>query len=66
MWVLTAHLNDTHNVTKWLTQEGAIANRERLLEMRREKDKESPTGFRTIMPVGWTAITRESPNRRGA
>jgi hypothetical protein len=66
MWVLTAHLNDTHNVTKWLTQEGAIANRERLLKVRREKDKESPTGFRTIWPDGWTAINRESSHRREA
>ena len=60
MWILTAHLNDTHHVTKWLTQEGAIADRDRLLRVRREKDKDSPTGWRTIWPLGWTAITRES------
>lgn len=60
MWVLTTHLNDTHNITKWLSYEGAKADLERQLKPRREKDRESPTGFRTIWPPGWTAITRQS------
>lgn len=59
MWILTTHLNDTHSVTKWQSQEGAIADRERQLKPRRVKDRESKTGFRTVWPLGWTAITHE-------
>jgi len=66
MWVLTAHLNDTHNVTKWLTQEGAMANRERLLEPRRLRVSNHPPTFKVEWPEGWTAITRESSHRREA
>lgn len=55
-WMLQSNLDGHYEVTKWQTQEGAIANRERLLKPRRIKDKESPTGWRTIVPNGWTAI----------
>jgi hypothetical protein len=57
-WILQTNLNGEYNVTKWNTYEGAIADRERLLRTRRIKDSDSPTGFRTIIPIGWTAIRR--------
>ena len=50
MWVLTAHLDDTHQVTKWQTWEGAKANLERLLK---------PQGKDMHLPTGWTALTLE-------
>jgi len=58
MWILTTHLNDAHNVSKWLSYEGAIADRERQLKPRRVKNPDSPTGYRTVWPLGWTAITQ--------
>jgi hypothetical protein len=57
-WLLQSNLDGAYKVAKWNTQEGAIADRERLLKPRRIKDSESPTGFRTIVPIGWTAIKR--------
>lgn len=50
MWVLTTHLDDTHQVTKWQTWEGAKANLERLLK---------PQGKDMHIPTGWTALTLE-------
>lgn len=57
-WLLQYSLNGEYKTTKWQTQEGAIADRERLLRPRRVKDSESVTGFRMISPMGWTAIRR--------
>jgi hypothetical protein len=58
-WVLVTVLDGNRNRTVWNTQEGAIADRERQLAPRRIKDRESPTGWRTIWPNGWTSIGRQ-------
>lgn len=63
MWVLTTHLNERHSVTKWQSYEGALADLERQLQSRTERDKDSPTGLRTVWPLGWTALTRQSTHR---
>lgn len=57
-WQLVTVLDGVRNRTVWTTQEGAIADRERQLAPKRIKDKESPTGWRTIWPIGWTSIGR--------
>lgn len=56
MWLLQISLDGAYSTSKWQTQEGAIADRERQLRPRRIKDSDSPTGYRTITPNGWTAI----------
>lgn len=63
-WLLQSNLNGVYKVAKWNTQEGAIADRERMLKTRREKDSNSPTGWRTVTPNGWTAIRRTHSNGR--
>jgi hypothetical protein len=62
-WRLETSLNGNYAVTKWNTQEGAIADRERLLRVHRVKDSSSPTGWRTVIPIGWTAIRRVQERR---
>lgn len=57
-WSLICHLNDTHTTTVWNTQEGAIADRERQLKPKRVRDYKSPTGYKLIWPIGWTAINK--------
>lgn len=55
-WVLETNLNDVYERTVWDTQDGAIANRERLLRNRvivigKNRSK-------TVIVTGWTAIRR--------
>lgn len=57
-WLLQVSLDGNYKTSTWLSYEGAVADRERQLKPRRIKDSESPTGFRTIHPMGWTAIRR--------
>jgi hypothetical protein len=57
-WILQTNLNGVYAITKWNTQEGAIADRERQLRPRYIRDSESPTGIRMVWPDGWTAIRR--------
>lgn len=54
-WQLQTMLNGTYSRTVWNSQEGAIADRERQLRPRRIRKGGE---WRTIWPLGWTAITR--------
>lgn len=56
-WILESCLDGQYTRTVWASYEGAIANRERLLETRRESIGHGK--FRVITPLGWTAIQRE-------
>lgn len=57
-WVLTTVLDGNRNRTVWNSYDGAIADRERQLATKTVKDPDSPTGWRTIWPMGWTSIGR--------
>jgi len=57
-WSLTSVLNGAYHREVFTTQTGAIRARERKLSPQRRKDHQSPTGWITEWPIGWTAIRR--------
>lgn len=55
MWLLQYNLDGEYGQSKWRTQEGAIANRERLLKV---------IGKAMHKPIGWTIIRRIKDGER--